>query len=43
MRKAVLGILAILSIVPPTHDGVLVVEGGAIVTANANIVYSYFL
>ena len=31
------------SIAPPTHDVVLVVGGGAIVTANAYVAYKYFL
>ena len=28
---------------PPTHDDVLVVDGGAIVAANAYVAYKYFL
>ena len=34
-----LGILAMQSIAPPTHDDVLVVDGGAIVAANAYVAY----
>ena len=40
--KAVLGVLAVESIAPPTHDDVLVVDGGVIVTANAYIAYKFF-
>ena len=39
--KPFLGILAMESIVPPTHDDVLVVDGGAIVTVNAYVAYKY--
>ena len=42
MRSAVWGILAIESIAPPTHNDVLMVDGGAIVTANAYVTYKYF-
>ena len=43
MRYVVLGILAMESIVPPTNDDVFVVDGGATATANASVVYKYFL
>ena len=39
---AVLGILAMESIAPPTHDDVLVVDGGARVAANAYAAYKFF-
>ena len=35
-------VLAIESIVPPTHEYVLVVNDEAMITANAYEVYSYF-
>ena len=31
------------STAPPTHDDVLVVDGGAIVAANAYVAFKYFL